>query len=149
MVDSYITSLFSLAEHCEYESLHDEMTRDRIVVGIIGCSLSLKLDSTLTLKKATDAVCQSEAKTVDFVKAKRQPKYYPTKSMISAKPQSTNRKCNFCGRSHVHKRAMCPAREATCFNCRKVGHFGVVCRSTRSVDAMLKKPDPEVAFPGT
>ena len=34
-VDSYITSLFCLAEHCENGALHDQMNRDRIVVGIV------------------------------------------------------------------------------------------------------------------
>ena len=63
MVDSYIASLFCLAEHCEYGPLHNEMIRDRIVVGIVDSSLSLKLqlDATLTLKKAIDAARQSEA----------------------------------------------------------------------------------------
>ena len=67
---------------------------------------------------------------------------------MAVKPQSTKGKCNFCGRSPAHQKAMCPAREATCFNCRKVGHFGVVCRATNSVDAISKHPDPEVAFLG-
>ena len=35
-----------------------------------------------------------------------------------------------------------------CYNCRKVDYFGVVCRSTKSVDAISKHPDPEVAFLG-
>ena len=41
----------------------DEMIRDRIVVGIVDSSLSLKLqlDAQLTLKKAIDAARQSEA----------------------------------------------------------------------------------------
>ena len=62
-VDSYNTSLFCLAEHCEYGALHDEMIRDRIVVGIVDSALSLKLqlDAKLTLKKAIDAARQSEA----------------------------------------------------------------------------------------
>ena len=33
-VDSFITALYGLAEHCGYERLHDEMIQDRIVVGI-------------------------------------------------------------------------------------------------------------------
>ena len=62
-MDSYITSLFCLAEHCGYGALRDEMIRDRIVVGIVESSLSLKLqlDAKLTLKKAIDAARQSEA----------------------------------------------------------------------------------------
>ena len=162
-VDSYITSLFCLAEHCEYGALHDEMIRDRIVVGIVDSALSLKLqlDAKLTLNKAIDAARQSEAAkrehaqmrnflpkatNVDFVKAKRQSKSHPTKPKMAVKPQSTKGKCNFCGRSPAYQKVICPAREATCFNWRKVGHFGVVCRSTKSVDAISKHPDPEVAF---
>ena len=89
-----------------------------------------------------------KAINVDFVKAKRQSKSHPTKPKMAAKPQSTNSTCNFCGRSTAHQKAMCPAREATCFNCHKVGHFGVVCRSTKSVDAISKHPDPGMAFLG-
>ena len=71
-------------------ALHDQVIRDRIVVGIIDSTLSLnfQLDTALTLKKAIGAARQSEAakreqahirsflpkassSTVDFVKAKR------------------------------------------------------------------------------
>jgi hypothetical protein len=33
-IEDFITSLYALAEHCEYTTLHDEMIRDRIVVGV-------------------------------------------------------------------------------------------------------------------
>ena len=53
-VDSSITALYGLAEYCGYGNLHDEMIRDRIVVGIRDSSLAekLQLDSELTLTKA-------------------------------------------------------------------------------------------------
>ena len=41
-VDSFITSLHSLSEHCDYGAPMDEMIRDRIVVGILNSSLSEK-----------------------------------------------------------------------------------------------------------
>ena len=135
-VDSYITSLFCLAEHCEYGAIYDQMIRDRIVVGIVDSALSLKLqlDAKLTLKKAIDDARQSEAAkreqaqmrnflpkatNVDFVKAKMQSKSRPTKPKMAVKPQSTNGKCNFCGRSPAHQKAMCPAREATYYTVAK------------------------------
>ena len=49
-VDSFITHLFSLAEHCGYGQLRDEMVRDRlVVVGLLDASLSdkMQLDSEL------------------------------------------------------------------------------------------------------
>ena len=42
-VDDFIIDLYSLAEHCHYGQLHDEMVRDRIVVGIKDSKLSEKL----------------------------------------------------------------------------------------------------------
>ena len=51
-VDLFITDLHALAEHCDYKDLHDEMIRDRIVVGLKDAPLSekLQLDSKLTLE---------------------------------------------------------------------------------------------------
>ena len=62
-VDSFITALYGLAEHCGYGELHDEMVRDKIVVGIRDFSLAekLQLDPDLTLSKAVTQVRQAEA----------------------------------------------------------------------------------------
>ena len=45
-------SLYGLVEHCEYEHLHEEMIRDRIVVGLQDATLAekLQLDPDFTLK---------------------------------------------------------------------------------------------------
>ena len=42
-VASFINNLYALAEHCGYGELHDEMIRDRLVVGIHDKKLSEKL----------------------------------------------------------------------------------------------------------
>ena len=62
-VEPFITSLYALAEHCGYGDLHDEMIRDRIVVGIRNSALSekLQLDPRLTLDSAITQVRQAEA----------------------------------------------------------------------------------------
>ena len=62
-VDAFITDLYALAEHCGYADLHDEMIRDRIVVGLRDARLSekLQLDEALTLDKAVSTVRQAEA----------------------------------------------------------------------------------------
>ena len=62
-VDSFITSLYCLAEHCGYGALHNEMIRDRIVVGLQDAALSekLQMDKDLTLDKAVASARQREA----------------------------------------------------------------------------------------
>ena len=62
-VDSFITSLYSLTEHCGYGVLREEMIRDRIVIGIRDAALSLKLQlmEKLTLDQALTKVREAEA----------------------------------------------------------------------------------------
>lgn len=62
-VDEFITDLYCLAKHCEYGDLHDDLVRDRIVVGIRDQKLSerLQLEDKLTLEQAIAKVRQSEA----------------------------------------------------------------------------------------
>ena len=52
-VNTFLTALYTLAEHCECGALHDELIRDRIVVRIRDKNLSekLQLDTDLTLTK--------------------------------------------------------------------------------------------------
>ena len=62
-VDSFITALYTLVEHCGYSDLRDEMIRDRIVVGLRDARLSekLQLKANLKLEDAIKQVRNSEA----------------------------------------------------------------------------------------
>ena len=64
-MDSFVTDLYALSEHCSYGDLHDEMIMDRLVVGLWSAKLSekLQLDAELTLEKAVTQVRQAEAIT--------------------------------------------------------------------------------------
>ena len=61
--EQYITTLYRLAETCEYGELTSQMIRDRLVVGIQDISLSerMQMDADLTLEKAKKLVHQHEA----------------------------------------------------------------------------------------
>ena len=63
---------------------------------------------------AVQSIC--DAKSDDF------------ESSHESKLAATTVKCYFCGFSK-HPRSKCPAREATCKKCNKVGHFQRVCQS--------------------
>ena len=59
----FITSLYRLAEHCNYRDLHNEMIQDWIVAGLRDSNLSerLQTDPKLTLDKAITMALQKEA----------------------------------------------------------------------------------------
>lgn len=62
-VDSFITALHCLSEHCGYGLLRGEMVRDRLVVGLRDKKLleQLQLDSELTLERAVTRTRHSES----------------------------------------------------------------------------------------
>ena len=139
-VDAFITALYGLAEHCGYGTLHDEMIRDRIIVGIRNIALSekLQLKADLTLERAVTEVRQSEAgkmqqpllrskmkgdtlvgrvnKGRPWQRPKSANKSRPNPQVTAETPSVSSSACSRCGRCPAHDRQHCPgsaARKAT------------------------------------
>ena len=150
-VDSFVIALHTLAEHCALGTLQDELIRDRIVVGLLDSKLAekLQLDPELTLTKAMHQARQSEAMKrqqtlmkndfkepaeVDAVNFKKPPKSKDFKNQVKDSPAV--RRCEYCGKTPGHIRQNCPAKETTCHKCSKRGHWGIVCKSLKTVGSV-------------
>ena len=61
-MESFVTALHGLVEHCSYGNLREEMIQNRIVVRLLDTALfeKLQLDADLTLEKAMTVATQSE-----------------------------------------------------------------------------------------
>ncbi|UYV61067.1 K02A2.6-like, partial [Cordylochernes scorpioides] len=162
-VNEFITALHSLAEHCNFGMLHDELIRDRIVVGVRDRALSerMQLDTDLTLVKATLMAKQLESvkeqqsslyqqDSVDQIKkmpnhikeAKRhEPKIRQFKSNQLG---GSSHGCTRCGNSNNHDWKNCPAMNSYCNKCMKKGHYAKVCRSEA-----INEIKSEIAFLGS
>lgn len=149
-VDSFITDLFKLAQHCEFQTLRDELIRDRIVVGLRDRRLSekLQLDPKLTLDLAVRQAKQSE-----MIKSQQSVIHSDMKTtpanvdrVRKAKPSRTSNphtpgkpdsgwKCGRCGGTQ-HPKTKCPAKDSKCNKCNKKGHWSKVCK-TKSTSGKL------------
>lgn len=150
--------------------VHDEIVRDRIVVGIRDSSLSekLQLDAELTLTTAIAKVHQveevkkqqpllrGEARGTNSAgrrkpdipvgavqRRRRPPKLSKPRQVRNSQPQT----CTRCGKCPSHDRPSCPAKGAICHKCTKHGHFQAVCRSTPKVRE-INQGDPFLPFLG-
>ena len=150
-VDTFITALYTLSEHCNYGALKEEMIRDRIVVGLRDSNLSLKLqlDEKLDLQKAITQV--REAETIKQQQPTLRGAQKETTANVSNLHKRSNKKeqgpqhrrapkqpvnkrvCARCGKSPPHDRQYCPAKDATCRECRKRGHYKLMCRSKNKI----------------
>ena len=181
-VDSFVTALYCLAEHCDYGELREQMIRDRLVVGLRDANLAekMQLDSDLKLEDAIKRARNSEAVkgqqstvrdsgltpsqphtavAVDALDRMREQKHKRTRGRrTGGTPQaprkhqpsrsSPTRKCGWCGKQDQHPRERCPAKNAKCRLCSKIGHYAAVCRSSRK-GAAVSSIDGEDAFLGT
>jgi hypothetical protein len=168
--EEYITALYNLVSSCDYGDLATEMIRDRLVVGIRDTALSqrLQVDPDLTLEKAKRQIRQKEAvsqqqhtlgrtgpqeTTVSFVQGKKpasHPKNFqrrhhhpPQCSHPQGKLPSTS--CTRCGGAQ-HSRNVCPAKDATCHNCEKKGHYSRQCLSKGRRVAEVTDDNQDVFF---
>lgn len=161
-VDAFVTALYGLGEHCNNGTLHDELIRDRIVVGLADMRLSerMQMQKDLDLEKSINMVKQSEeikkqqntlrsevsgvkqtdARSVDGVFKGRQHKEkakFKTKSCgaMQHNGQSKSPKrshCYKCGGT-AHPKQACPSNNAKCCSCGKMGHYQHVCLAGKSV----------------
>ena len=111
--DSFVTNHYALAENCSYGGLHDEMIRDRIVVGIHdrGLSEKMQLQPDLDLEKAVTQVLQAEAvknqqpllrvggveKGEGAVGASRKEHQRTNRISLERDHKETGRSCSRCG----------------------------------------------------
>ncbi len=135
-VDDFIMDLHCLSEHCGYGALHEEMIRDRIVVGLHNVALSekLQMDAELDLDKAIKTArqsvtikhqqtllrsefCESKPERVvdslekQSCKPAGSPKWKPRKWVPPRQPQQKSHTCTRCGRSPEHTRQQCPCSQ--------------------------------------
>ncbi|UYV82749.1 K02A2.6-like [Cordylochernes scorpioides] len=167
-VDEFITSLYKLADSCEFEGLHEQLIRDRIVVGVRDKALSerMQLDSELTLEKAVKMVRQQEAvrqqqvdlqrpstsqkvNQVKFNSKKQSPKQQQQPSKKKEKSAKTRSRCPKCG-GFIHREGQaCRAEGQRCNLCSKTGHFANCCPDKQAKTAEVKavsELDEEIGF---
>ncbi|UYV82860.1 hypothetical protein LAZ67_22001106 [Cordylochernes scorpioides] len=167
-VDEFITSLYKLADSCEFEGLHERLIRDRIVVGVRDKALSerMQLDSELTLEKAVKMVRQQEAvrqqqvdlqrpstsqkvNQVKFNSKKQSPKQQQQPSRKKEKSAKTRSRCPKCGGFTHREGQACRAEGQKCNLCSKTGHFANCCPDKQAKTAEVKavsELDEEIGF---
>ena len=157
-IDQFVMRLRQLSESCEFSTLQDQLIRDRIVIGTTdeaGRKRLLRERPVPDLNRTVDSlraaemsrshkeVMSGKASSVDHMKdhsgRNRTQRSSHQANAQHYQSQSNRRsysnlpkkfRCNWCGTANQpHARRDCPARDSTCNNCKKKGHWSVVCKS--------------------
>ena len=102
-VDDFIMDLYQLAEHCNYGALHDELIRDRIVVGLRNAALleKLQFDAEPTLEKAVKMARENEA--IKRQQTVLRSDFQESKPASMGKPQTKPEQLDYVGRKQPFK----------------------------------------------
>ena len=140
--DRFITRIKNLASTCEFGGLHDQMLRDRIVVGIRNSGVQERLlrEKDLNLAKAVD-ICRTaeatkhqmeEIKAQDVTVSEVKQKSQATRRIPNSKPDDIHH-CRRCGFEHTSGK--CPAYGQRCDRCKGMNHFAKCCLSKQQKSA--------------
>lgn len=158
-VDVFLVELKTQAQRCDFAAEEfDNLVRDRLVVGIDDERVRKELlrDPDLTLETATSLVKiweKTEFEASEIAKSSQSSRAAVELAPVSkVTKESRDRRerpdspsgpiCPNCG--YVHRTNRCPAEGKECNFCRKIGHFGSMCRkrlSRPAVAALEEKAD--------
>lgn len=136
-IDNYMTRLRIQAKNCSFEdeqTLEDNVL-DQLIKGVAHQEVRKKLldhdPSKLTLTAGINMARTFEATQTQLQQMAAQPNGANI-GAIKKKDQSTKHTCGNCGRAKHNNMQECPARDDICNKCKKLGHWGKVCRSMQN-----------------
>ncbi|XP_003370755.1 zinc knuckle protein [Trichinella spiralis] len=125
-LEEFLHALQRLSKNCEYknvtaEQYREEIIRDAFINNMSSIEIRTRLleHSVISLQEGHDIkLCQRKCGAI----------YQTLGFEITNTSAAIKQEYYFCEKRR-HPRANCPARNTTCNNCGKVGHFANVCRS--------------------
>ena len=159
-LDQYLQELKLPSKDCNFRQVsatqhREEAIRDAFISGILSGSIRQRLleNKTLDLQTAFDQAraldtAQKTSETYNSnYSASVAAAVLPVPEECNSEEETKERyvasttrtaKCFFCGNG-PHSRSICPAREAVCNKCKKMGHYQRVCRSSASINNGIKQ----------
>ena len=161
----FITRARTLIDDCGYPAAnHKEMLRDTLVFGTKSDKVrrdAIAIGNDLTYQQVYDLAKTEESTVVQMdiiagsnsspnvhaVRSRRGPQSYRNfsqkknedgkKQFHPKKKKALHKPCHKCGDEHT--KGSCPAKYATCYFCKKIGHYTKVCRKKlRKVNEMTQ-----------
>ena len=142
--DTYLVSLRELAKTCNFcnDNCLQKSLRDQVVKGLKDADTvkdllkqrNLILDIAITTCQAMEAakkdISSIQGTSISATGVNSVMKYkQPRKQSVTATSSTSSTACMGCGKApHQGGRKNCPAKDAVCRGCNKVGHYHAVCR---------------------
>lgn len=152
-VVEWLAKIKRLAHNCEFGSRFSDVILDKFITGLGAKAFDRVCEEdykALSLDKAVELAIKYEkqVKEIDYVQRGSKNSGRNGNSRLKSKGDKrkvretkSEVKCLHCGYRN-HASSECKYKDATCHNCKRVGHIATVCRKTdRTVNLMTKEED--------
>jgi hypothetical protein len=157
-MDKWMVRLRQQAQTCNFGDLLDENLRDQILDKVYSSELKrkmLELGPDMTLKGMLELARSWEdanwqindleegvVESVNRIGLNRNSSSKARGTTMQGGDWKENAVCFRCGnRGHIRTDPECPARDATCHNCSKKGHYSKCCKAGKSQAYQSKKKE--------
>ncbi|XP_059052690.1 uncharacterized protein LOC131847216 [Achroia grisella] len=141
--DNFLTDINKLVKDCGFQS-EQEAIRDRLVLGTsdLKCQRKLLVEGDMELEEVIKRLRISEMDKRQVEEIQKKDNHVDQVLQKHHSERTIN--CKWCGQIHVAKMEKCPARGKECSRCKKLNHFGSVCRTRlkQNVKA-VEKQEPQ------
>ncbi|XP_031574960.1 uncharacterized protein K02A2.6-like [Actinia tenebrosa] len=151
-IDQFVSRLRIQALNCDFGDAIDENIRDQIIDKCNSPQLRTKLlakGTDLELKETQDMARAMETAQVQARKIEQD--FKGEVNVVNTRDERKQKRPSGrpskmvyyrCGKEgHLSHDLKCPARNATCNKCKKVGHFGKVCKTKTLNQQQQQKPE--------
>jgi len=133
-IESFLSDLTALAKRCPTQPLTADQHKNMLICDAFISGLQSVPIRQRLLESSVDDLDQivKTALTMELAIADAQNiSSSNAPSMPALAATSKKRSCFWCGGA-IHSKATCPARNSTCRNCEKKGHWATVCHSKKA-----------------
>lgn len=129
--DEYLTKIKSQSAKCGFETLHDSLLKDKIIIGIRSEAVREQLlaEDDLSLDKVIQKCRASEQASKQLRSLRNETASAAVHAVKNTRTHSSTEdtfNCGRCGRTHGPR--ACPAFQKRCNNCDREGHFAERCK---------------------
>lgn len=151
MCDEFLTKIKNLAKTCDFDTLHDSLVMDKLIIGIRSEKVRERSEENLTLNIWWTICRASEQATTQLAEMKVQDEaeVHKVKTESKATKVKTDQRKDTeefnskrCGMKHKPK--SCHAFKNTCAKCNKQGHFSSQCWSKSKTNVKNKQKNMHV-----
>ena len=133
-IEAFFDTIENDVKRIQTPQLTAEQHRDQLIADVFICGINSKTIQQRLLETSTDStpIKQLLQTAIAVEQAINNSNAIINNQSTQAAALKSTKKCNFCGNNWHKTLQDCPARNSKCQKCQRIGHWAIVCKSSKT-----------------